>query len=34
MLSYTLAPENLVARVQQDDADIRAKAFLVQHANT
>jgi hypothetical protein len=31
MLAHPLAPPNLILRIQQDDADVRAKAFTVKH---
>jgi len=34
MLSYPLAPENLVARIHQNDADVRPKALTVEHGAT
>jgi hypothetical protein len=34
MFTQPLAPKHLVARVQEDDADVRAKAFTIQHTAT
>jgi hypothetical protein len=34
MFSYPFAPENLVARIHQNDADVRAIAFTVEHGAT
>ena len=34
MRTEPLAPENLVARVEQDDADVRPEAFTVEHNQT
>jgi hypothetical protein len=31
MFADPLAPENLVATVDQNDADVRAKAFTIEH---
>ncbi len=31
VFAYPLAPEDLVARVDQDDADVRAVAFTIEH---
>jgi len=31
MFADALAPEHLVARIDQNDADVRAKAFTVKH---
>lgn len=31
MFSNSLAPENLVPAIDQDDADVRPKAFTVEH---
>src|SRR5690606_38682354 len=31
MLADALAPEHLVARIDQNDADVRAKAFTIKH---
>jgi hypothetical protein len=34
MFTQPLAPKHFVARVQEDDADVRAKAFTIQHTAT
>jgi hypothetical protein len=34
MFTEPLAPKHLVVRVQEDDADVRAKAFTIQHTTT
>src|SRR5262245_12006172 len=31
MLAYPLSPEHLIARIDQNDADVRAIAFTIEH---
>jgi hypothetical protein len=34
MFAKPFAPKHLVVSVQEDDADVRAKAFTIQHTTT